>query len=78
MGPGLAVSGRSFVGMLLRMKHEDLMEIYESQTDFMEQRLLAFTFCGFQSVNFVTGSQIAACGQSLTPPAKIFVPINES
>ncbi len=37
----------SFVRKPLRIqsKHEDLMEIYESKTDFMEQRLVASTFC---------------------------------
>lgn len=28
--------------VLLRMKHEDLMEISESQMDFMEQRTVVF------------------------------------
>ncbi len=49
----LVVPGWSFVGMplLMRWKPEDLiiMEIQESETDFMEQMTVAFIFCRWSS-----------------------------
>lgn len=36
-------------------KHEDFMEIYESKTDYMRQRLAAFTLCFFPKLNVAVG-----------------------